>query len=100
MDTELLNILKTIFAQGSDLCSIIGTAIIVAMIPRIKRLGNNDIAILRSKIKALAHDLLEKGFVTDEEAIEFDSLYDCYIAMGGNSFIIELAERVHKLPLK
>lgn len=96
----ITEILQAVIAQGGDICSIIATIAVCAMLPHIKKLGHNDVAILRSKLKELGHELLEQGYVTDEDAIEFDSLYDCYRDMGGNSFVVELAERVHHLPLK
>ena len=64
------------------------------------KLSANDLAILRSKIKERADRCIDRGYITEEELAELDGLYDRYYAMGGNSFIRTLMDKISKLEVK
>ena len=63
-------------------------------------LKQDNVALLRSRIKERADMFLDRGYITKEEAEDIDHLNDRYKREGGNSFVAELMVRVHKLPLK
>lgn len=67
----------------------------------IKLIGNGTQAGLRNDIMACYNGCAAKGFKTQDEAENFNDMYNAYHALGGNSFIdSDITPAFKKLPLK
>lgn len=100
-----------LFSEGGAFFSLIAAAAGVTAIAMVSKQGKqiqdldsklteNDVVILRSKIKSRADYFISRGSITSEELEEIDGLYDRYEKLGGNSFIHKKMDLIDKLPIK
>ena len=57
-----------------------------------------ELAISRELLDAMLNKQIEKGYCPTEELRKLNDFYSIYKALGGNSYIVELMERVESLP--
>lgn len=111
------NIANVIFANASELGSIVAPILIAGMwriidndrkttetkiseiASSIELLKQNDLSIIKSKIHERIERCLSEGRVNYQELQVIESLYDRYRLLGGNSFISTGMEKVRQLPV-
>lgn len=101
-----LTIVETITQIGAPAAMIVGASALVYLTKKAdilakgqEELKQDNVALLRSRIKERADIALDRKSISVEEAEDLDHLYDRYKREGGNSFVAELMKRVHDLPL-